>query len=64
MDGYHSTVDLMSTTTYVDLEAQLLLFWRVDVRCLWLGSKGRDSVVWPSGRVNSPTKQIAGIFPV
>ena len=24
--GYHSTVDLMSTTTCVDLDAQLLLF--------------------------------------
>ena len=26
VDGYHRTVDLMSTTTCVDLDAQLLLF--------------------------------------
>ena len=28
VDGYHRTVDLMSTTTCVDLEAQLLLLRR------------------------------------
>ena len=29
--GYHSTVELMLTTTCVDLDAQLLLFWRINV---------------------------------
>ena len=42
VDGYHHTVDLMSTTALL-ISRQAHVASQVDVRCLWLGNQGRDS---------------------
>lgn len=54
VDGYHRTVDLMSTTACVDLEAQFLLLRR----SMFVVSGYEAKVAIRASRMaNSPTKQ-------